>query len=107
MVQRMIDETNPSHPEAYKVIKDVAGIVYLAGLDTTVGAVESFVLAMVVYPYIQARAQAELDKVVGRGRLPEFDDKKDLPYVNAVMSECLRWLPVVPMGLLTSFIMMR
>jgi cytochrome P450 len=98
IVQRMLDETKSPGPENLELIKNVAGIVYLAGLDTTVAAVVSFFLAMVIYPDVQLRAQAELDSVVGRGRLPEFSDKKDLPYVNAVMSECLRWLPVLPMG---------
>jgi hypothetical protein len=98
IVQQMLDGTKSSGPENVELIKDVAGIVYLAGLDTTVAAVVSFFLAMVIYPDVQLRAQAELDSVVGRGRLPEFSDKKDLPYVNAVMSECLRWIPVVPMG---------
>jgi hypothetical protein len=98
IVQRMLDEMKSPGHENMELIKDVAGIVYLAGLDTTVSAVMSFFLAMVIYPDVQLRAQAELDSVVGRGRLPEFSDKKDLPYVNAVTSECLRWLPVLPMG---------
>jgi hypothetical protein len=98
IVQRMLDDTESSRLENVELIKDVAGTVYLAGLDTTVSAVVSFILAMVIYPDVQLRAQAELDSVVGRNRLPEFSNKKDLPYVNAVMSECLRWIPVVPMG---------
>jgi cytochrome P450 len=107
MVQRMLDSTDVSNPEIYQNIKDVAGIVYLAGIDTTVAAVVSFFLAMVIYPDVQLRAQAELDEVVGRHRLPEFSDKKDLPYVMALMSECLRWLPVAPMGTSRSSIFSR
>jgi cytochrome P450 len=106
IVQQMLEETKSLGPENLELIKDVAGIVYLAGLDTTVAAVVSFFLAMVIYPGVQVRAQAELDSVVGRGRLPEFSDKKDLPYVNAVMSECLRWMPVAPMGLSTCNILL-
>jgi hypothetical protein len=98
IVQRMLDETNSPGLANMELIKDVAGIVYLAGLDTTVSAVMSFFLAMVIYPDVQLRAQAELDEIIGQGRLPEFSDKEDLPYVNAVMSECLRWMPVGPMG---------
>jgi cytochrome P450 len=104
IVQQMLNNTKSPGLENLELIKDVAGTVYLAGLDTTVAAVVSFFLAMVIYPDVQLRAQAELDSVVGRGRLPEFSDKKDLPYVNAVMSECLRWLPVAPMGLSMSIV---
>ena len=37
------------------------------------------------YPDIQAKAHAELDLVVGRGRLPDMDDQKDLPYIRAII----------------------
>lgn len=51
---------------------------------------------MAMYPEVQQKAQAELEAVVGAGRLPEFDD--DLPYVHAIVLESLRWMPVVPLG---------
>jgi len=53
---------------------------------------------MANYPEVQARAQAEIDVIVGPDRLPEFADRADLPYVNALISEVLRWQPVVPLG---------
>jgi cytochrome P450 len=87
-----------SDPEDEQLVKDIAGSVYLGGSDTTVSAVTSFFLATLVYPEVQKRAQQELDRVVGRERLPEFRDKAGLPYLDAVMRECLRWLPVIPNG---------
>jgi cytochrome P450 len=53
---------------------------------------------MMLYPDIQKRAQAELDSVIGRERLPTFDDRPRLPFIEAVCKECLRWQPVVPAG---------
>jgi cytochrome P450 len=81
-----------------ETIKAVAGIAYLGGSDTTVGAIISFFLAMLVYPEVQAKAHAEVDRVVGTDRLPEPADAPDLPYVQSVANECLRWMPVVPIG---------
>ncbi len=52
-------------------------------------------LAMILYPDAQKRAQAELDKVVGRDRLPAFSDYEHLPYVRAMVKETLRWRAVV------------
>ena len=54
---------------------------------------------MVVFPNTQQKAQAELDEVVGRGRLPTFADYERLPYIRAIIKETLRWRPVVPMAL--------
>ena len=60
-------------------------------------ALTYFILAMVLYPEVQAKAQAEIDKVIGRDRLPQVSDRASLPYVEAVMMETLRWHPVVPL----------
>ena len=42
-------------------------------------------------PDIQAKAWAELDRVVGRDRLPNEHDEKKLPYIRAIakLSVCL------------------
>ena len=56
-----------------------------------------FTLAMVEHPHVWKRAQAEIDAVVGTDRLPEFDDRPSLPYVDAIIREVLRWRPVFPL----------
>jgi hypothetical protein len=43
-------------------------------------------------------AQLEIDSVVGRDRLPTFEDKPTLPYITAMVNEVLRWRPVAPLG---------
>ena len=69
----------------------------------TVSTVLSAILAFVLYPEVLAKAQAELDNVVGQCRLPNFDDRPQLPYIDAILSEALRWNPVVPMGDYSSY----
>ena len=54
---------------------------------------------MVTYPDVQKSAQAELDAVVGRTRIPTFSDFQHLPYIRAMVKEMLRWRPVDPVGL--------
>ena len=56
-------------------------------------------LAMIAYPEVQKRAQAELDAVVGQSRVPTFSDAPSLPYVQAMVKEILRWRPVLPLAL--------
>ena len=46
----------------------------------------------------QRKAQEELDTVVGRDRLPTFDDLDQLVYIRAIVKETLRWHPVGPLG---------
>ena len=54
---------------------------------------------MVLYPDIQARAQAEIDDVIGNNRLPTMEDRKRLPFLSALVTEALRWHTVGPIGL--------
>lgn len=79
-------------------IKWAAATLYGGGADTTVSSLTSFVLAMMKFPEVQKKAQAEIDGVVGQSRLPQFEDRDNLPYVDAVVKETLRWFPVAPMG---------
>ena len=53
--------------------------------------------AMANNPDVQRRAQAELDAGVGPDRLPMMEDKPSLPYISALVKECLRWRSVVPL----------
>ena len=59
----------------------------------------SFFLAMTIHPDVLHAAQDELDRVVGRDRLPQFSDRGQLPYIDCLLWECLRWNPVVPLSL--------
>ena len=65
----------------------------------------SFTLAMVKNPRVWKHAQAEIDCVVGMDRLPEFDDRQSLPYVDAIVRGTIRWKPAGPLGTCLSFIL--
>jgi cytochrome P450 len=60
---------------------------------------ECFFLAMVLFPGVQRKAQEEIDRVMGSTQLPGFEDRPNLPYINAIVKEVLRWHPVAPMGI--------
>ncbi|KAL4798677.1 cytochrome P450 [Aspergillus venezuelensis] len=80
-------------------IRWTAASLYGGGADTTVSTIATFYLAMTLFPDVQKTAQAEIDTVIGRSRLPSSDDREKLPYINALVKEALRWHPVIPMGL--------
>ena len=62
---------------------------HAAAADTTTSAIHTFFLVMICFPQVQLEAQAELDRVVN-GRLPDFGDVEDLPYLSALVKEVLR-----------------
>ncbi|KAJ3557799.1 hypothetical protein NM688_g1273 [Phlebia brevispora] len=81
-----------------QVAKDAMGVAYVAAIDTQTAATCWFLVAMSLAPEVQRKAQAELDAVVGPGRLPTAEDVSSLPYVQAIFLESMRWAPVTPLG---------
>ncbi|GKT53022.1 cytochrome P450 [Colletotrichum tofieldiae] len=76
-----------------------AGSPFGAGVETSAGSLASFLLACTKFgPRFIPKAQEELDRVVGGGRLPTFEDLDRLGYVRAIASETLRWRPVAVLG---------
>ncbi|KAH9912821.1 cytochrome P450 [Fomitopsis serialis] len=68
-------------------------------METTKSALASFVLAMVVYPEVLQKAQEEIDRVVGVDRLPQLEDRDQLPYIECIVKEALRWSASIPLGI--------
>ncbi|KAJ1304006.1 hypothetical protein OPQ81_008414 [Rhizoctonia solani] len=109
-----------SDTDREKELKELAFVLFLAGMDTvgysfhasyhkqliliflknkTATALVNFVAAMIINPEAQAKAQAEIDRVLGYGaRLPTASDEARLPYVRNLILEVLRWQPVGPTG---------
>ncbi|KAI9452373.1 cytochrome P450 [Lactarius psammicola] len=77
----------------------IVGNMFAAGQETTSTTLHWWLLAMLVYPAVQARAHAELDEVVGRARPPTFADVPSLPYLRAMVKETLRWAPITVLGM--------
>ncbi|KAH7928414.1 cytochrome P450 [Leucogyrophana mollusca] len=98
MVSDALEKWQDNDDEVVKAIQETAATAFVAGAETTASAMSVFLLAMVLHPEVQERAQALIDSVVGTARLPNFEDRPSLPYIDAILRETLRWHPIVPMG---------
>lgn len=45
---------------------------------------------MVLYPDVYRKGQAEVDRVVGKGRLPTQEDRAKMPYIECILKEVYR-----------------
>ncbi|KAK3552276.1 hypothetical protein QTP86_007494 [Hemibagrus guttatus] len=72
--------------------------LFVAGTDTTSTTLRWGMLLMAKYPHIQDKVQAEIDKMTG-GRQPVVEDRKNLPYTDAVIHEIQRLANIIPMSL--------
>ncbi|CEL54797.1 O-methylsterigmatocystin oxidoreductase OS=Aspergillus flavus (strain ATCC 200026 / FGSC A1120 / NRRL 3357 / JCM 12722 / SRRC 167) GN=ordA PE=2 SV=1 [Rhizoctonia solani AG-1 IB] len=85
--------------EEEDIIKWVAGNIFGAGADTTSAMTLVFILVMALNPHVQAKAQNEIDNIIGQDRLPEMEDRESLPYIECVLKEVGRWHPVTPVAI--------
>ena len=69
-----------------------------AGSDTSMNTLLWAMIMLANNPKVQSSIREEIDSVVPRTRLPSLDDKPNLPYTEASMTEVLRWKTLIPFG---------
>jgi len=60
---------------------------------------------MLHYPDVYRKAQEEIDRVIGRERLPDLTDRGSLPYLEALVMELYRWVTSNPCMVLPKILM--
>ncbi|CAE6430735.1 unnamed protein product [Rhizoctonia solani] len=108
-VSRMLSETEHDGKELEdsidsqyyeELIRTNAVTIFGAGFDNTVTTLLSFLVAMQMYPEVQSRAREEIlttiDSISGR---PTPSEVVELPYLQNVLREVMRWLPALPLGI--------
>ncbi|KAF5378259.1 hypothetical protein D9757_009142 [Collybiopsis confluens] len=98
MVLHYLEQNKNGADIPEKAIMEMASDAYGGGVETTLSSIYGFFLQMTKNPHIQLKAQTELDRVC-LDRLPTFDDRKNLPYIEAIAMEVGRWHPGVPQGI--------
>ncbi|MEE6520796.1 hypothetical protein FKM82_018734 [Ascaphus truei] len=71
---------------------------FIAGTETTATTLLWALLYMVAYPDIQEKVQKELDSVLVGSQLVYYEDRKRLPYTNAVIHEIQRCGNIAAVG---------
>ncbi|CAJ2509330.1 Uu.00g143560.m01.CDS01 [Anthostomella pinea] len=67
-----------------------ASAFMIGGVETTASMIQWFSALIPSHPDVQKRAQEELDRVIGRDRLPTVEDEIHLPYCHAIVKEIER-----------------
>lgn len=76
----------------------LGGVLQEGGSDTSASILTTFIQAMVHWPEVQKKAQAEIDSVLDDSRSPTWEDFDKFPYINMIIKECHRWRPVTPLS---------
>ena len=102
LIEQRAEMTDEQRDEKFlddKSIAYQAMTLLEAGSDTTSIAVMNFTMAMVLNPAEMLKGQEAVDAIVGEDRLPNFEDLAQMPYINQIVKEVMRWRPVINMGI--------
>lgn len=85
-------------------LKGAAGAISIAGGNTTWSTIIVCILNLIIHPEIQDKARAEIMEAIGTDangdvlRLPTFEDRPKLQYLEYIIQETTRWAPLSPLG---------
>ncbi|TFK27935.1 cytochrome P50 [Coprinopsis marcescibilis] len=97
LIEKLPPTSDPTRQEMTALFRQVTAIAHIGVCGVwSVIVMKTFLYAMSTHQSIQRKAQEEIDREVDMGRLPNFDDRQRLPYVNAVVKESMRWITVGP-----------
>lgn len=76
-------------------IMDLVG----AGTETTSTTLRYALLLLLKHPDVAAKAQEEIERVIGNHRSPCMQDRSNMPYMDALVHEVQRYIDLIPNNL--------
>ncbi|XP_063769942.1 cytochrome P450 1A1-like isoform X2 [Pseudophryne corroboree] len=95
--ERKLEDKLPALSDAQilSTVNDIFG----AGFDTVSSALRWSLLYVLKFPGIQEKIHKEIDSKIGPGRIPRFEDRRELHFTEAFIHEVLRHSSFAPLTL--------
>ncbi|TRY77256.1 hypothetical protein TCAL_17372 [Tigriopus californicus] len=94
------DGAHPSFNEFQLLV--LCSELFGAGGEPTSVTLKWALRFLALNPHVQAKAQAEIQQVVGNNRMVDLEDRPNLPYVQAMIHEIIRFSDIHPIGVMHS-----
>jgi len=95
-MDELLDDENIQLDAAFQGTKlaNFVGALMQGAAETSALTMRTSIMFLATHPWVQEKAQKELDRVCGQMRVPSWTDFAELPYINCIMKEGLRIRPV-------------
>ncbi|EAW15397.1 cytochrome P450 [Aspergillus fischeri NRRL 181] len=95
IIDRLLDEYNQKGwPMSQHAFNNLVGEVVEGAADTTAAQILTLILAFAMHPHVQEAARREIDAICPPDKPPKWSDFQQLPYINMIVKEGMRWRPV-------------